>query len=360
MPLRPLPSDDLDHVLTHTRQLWPEVRGRRIFLTGGTGFFGPWLVETFAHANQMLGLGGELVVLTRDPAATRERLPHYGHLAGVTLHRGDVRRFEPPGGAFDIVIHGAAESSQQGHAGDQRHMFDTIVDGTRETLGVARAAGSRRYLLISSGAVYGRQPAELSHIGEDYTGGPELSDARSAYGEGKRAAEMLAAIAAGGGGLSVRVARCFAFVGPHLPLGIHFAIGNFIRDAMAGGPIRIAGDGTAVRSYLYMADLAIWLWTLALSPIASGAYNVGSEEALSILETARAVAAACAPDARVEVNGTDARPFQTHRYVPCTKRAASHLDLRQTIGLASAIERTCCWYDGSPSTIEPEPQSRNA
>src|SRR5512138_783891 len=103
-----------------------------------------------------------------------------------------MRDFEIPRGAFDVVIHGAAESSQQGHVGDERHMFDTIVDGTRKTLGVARAAGSRRYLLVSSGAVYGRQPAELTHVPEDYTGGPDLSDARSAYGEGKRAAEVLA------------------------------------------------------------------------------------------------------------------------------------------------------------------------
>jgi dTDP-glucose 4,6-dehydratase len=343
VPFPPLPSDDLDHVLTHTRQLWPEVRGRRIFLTGGTGFFGPWLVETFADANDRLRLGAELVVLTRDPDATVERLPHYRRLGGVTLHRGDVRDFDRPPGAFDVVINGAAESSQQGHVGDQQHMFDTIVSGARETLGLARAAGSRRYLLLSSGAVYGRQPADVSHVGEDYTGGPDVSDARSAYAEGKRAAEMLAAIAAGGGELSVRVARCFAFVGPHLPLGIHFAIGNFIRDAMAGGPIRIAGDGTPVRSYLYMADLAIWLWTLALSPSASGAYNVGSEEAVSILDTARAVAAVCAPDARVEMAGKTPARAGADRYVPSTLRAQK-LGLGQTVGLADAIRRTAQWH----------------
>jgi nucleoside-diphosphate-sugar epimerase len=343
MPYPPLPIDDLDHVLTRTRELWSEVRGRRIFLTGGTGFFGPWLVEPFAYANDRLKLDAELVVLTRDPDATIERLPHYARLAGVTLHRGDVRGFEPPKGGFDVVIHGAAESSQQGHAGDEQHMLDTIVTGTRETLGVARAAGSRRYLLLSSGAVYGRQPADLTHVPEDYTGGPDLSDRRSAYAEGKRAAEVLAAIAADGA-LSVRVARCFAFVGPHLPLGIHFAIGNFIRDAMAGGPIRIAGDGTAIRSYLYMADLAIWLWTLALSPSATGAYNVGSEEALSTLDTARAVAAVCAPDARVDVAGKAEPGANTHRYVPSTMRAQRLLGLGQKVGLADAIRRTVEWH----------------
>src|SRR5688572_9351587 len=67
MPHASLPADDLDHVLTHTRDLWERARGQRIFLTGGTGFFGPWLVETFAHANEALDLEATLVVLTRDP-----------------------------------------------------------------------------------------------------------------------------------------------------------------------------------------------------------------------------------------------------------------------------------------------------
>jgi nucleoside-diphosphate-sugar epimerase len=344
MSFPPLPTADLDHALAHTRELWAEARGWRFFLTGGTGFFGPWLVETFAHANDRLNLGAELVVLTRDPLVALERLPHYATLRGVTLHAGDVRGFTPPAGSFDVVIHGAAESSQQGHAGDHRHMFDTIIDGTRHTLGVARSSRARRYLLLSSGAVYGRQPPDVSHVREDYVGGPDVADARSAYGEGKRAAEVLAAIEAASGDLSVRVARCFAFVGPHLPLDIHFAIGNFIRDAMRGGPIRIAGDGTAVRSYLYMADLAIWLWTLALSPSASGAYNVGSEEGLSMLDVARAVAAVCAAYARVEVAGTAQVGARPHRYVPSTMRAQKLLGLGPTVGLGDAIRRTAGWY----------------
>jgi len=222
-------------------------------------------------------------------------------------------------------------------------MFDTIVDGTRRTLAFARHAGVTSYTLLSSGAVYGVQPTDLARVSERFTGAPPLGDARWAYGEAKRAAEVLVAVEADWGDLSVRVARCFAFVGPHLPLDIHFAIGNFIRDAMAGTPIRIKGDGTATRSYLYMADLAAWLWTIALGPTAAGAYNVGSERELSILETARAVAAAIAPGTEIIVEGNPVPGVPPHRYVPSTERALRELGLEQHVSLNDAIVRTVTW-----------------
>jgi nucleoside-diphosphate-sugar epimerase len=345
---RPIPLADLAHVLDHTRDVWNAARGARIFLTGGTGFFGVWLAESFAHANESLGLDASLVVLSRDPEAAVARVPRLGQLPGVTFRRGDVRQFDSPAGRFTHVIHGAAESSQQSHAGDHRHMFDTIVDGTRRTLTLARESGAQNYLLLSSGAVYGPQPADVLRLTESYGGGPPLH-AASAYGEGKRAAEVLAAIEAERGELSVRVARCFAFVGPRLPLSIHFAIGNFLRDAMRGGPLVIQGDGTAVRSYLYMADLAIWLWTIALGPAAKGAYNVGSEVAVSILETARAVAGVCAPSAEIVIRQRAQPNSPVHRYVPSTDRARTELGLTQQIEIHDAIERTARWY--SPERV---------
>jgi dTDP-glucose 4,6-dehydratase len=295
-------------------------------------------------------LNAELTILSRDPDAAIARVPRLGELTGISFHRGDVRDFALPATSFTHVIHAAAESSQQGHVGDHRHMFETIVDGTRRTLALARHSGARNYLLVSSGAVYGPQPANLSHIPEDYPGAPPLGAAASAYGEGKRAAELLALIEAERGGLSVRAARCFAFVGPHLPLDIHFAIGNFLRDAMRGGPIRIRGDGTAVRSYLYMADLAIWLWTIALGPTASGAYNVGSEEPLSILEAARAAARVCAPDADMIVEGRLVPGALAQRYVPSTTRARRELGLQQYVSLSDAIGRTAAWHGFSLSS----------
>ena len=285
-------SADLDHVLDHTRPLWEEIRVGRLFLTGGTGFIGCWLLESFARANDQLGLGAQALVLTRNLEAFQKKAPHLANRADIRFHAGDVRDFEFPPGQLFHVIHAATEASAKLNNEQPAVMLDTIVAGTRRALDFSARCGARQFLLTSSGAVYGPQPAEISRLAEDYAGGPDVSNPQSAHGEGKRVSELLCAIQARQHGLEVKIARGFAFVGPYLPLDIHFAIGNFIRDAMAGGPIKITGDGTPYRSYLYAADLAIWLWTILFRGASNRPYNVGSRQPVTIAQTAAAVSRA--------------------------------------------------------------------
>jgi dTDP-glucose 4,6-dehydratase len=192
--------------------------------------------------------------------------------------------------------------------------------------------------------VYGRQPSDVTHISEEYGGAPDTLQASTAYAEGKRAAETLCAAYAAQYGVQSTIARCFAFVGPYLPLDIHFAVGNFIGDALRGGPVRVNGDGTPFRSYLYAADLAIWLWTVLFRGKAMRAYNVGSSEAVTIEQLARVVAGAVEPPAPVVVAQRAIAGNVVHRYVPAVRRAETELGLRQTIALADGIARTIGWH----------------
>jgi dTDP-glucose 4,6-dehydratase len=327
-------------VLEHTEGLWDELRGGRLFVTGGTGFFGRWMLESFLRANDVFRLGAGAIVLTRKPDVFADAAPHVVEHAAVTLQNGDVSSFDFPSTECTHVLHMATETALGGSAGAS---FQTAVQGTSRVLDFAAARSVRTLLLTSSGAVYGPQPPDLERVSEEYAGAPRPHDTSAGYAHGKRAAEFLCSVA-GEAGLQVKIARCFAFVGPLLPLGANFAIGNFIRDAREADRIDVTGDGTPRRSYLYAADLAIWLWTILLKGEAGRPYNVGSEADLSIADLARLVARVLAPDIPIYVSEQAAAGAPPSRYVPSTDRAAQELHLRSWVDLADAVRRTADWY----------------
>jgi nucleoside-diphosphate-sugar epimerase len=344
-------AKDLDHILAHTSGVFEELAGARIFVTGGTGFFGCWLLESFVWACDRLRLDASITVLTRSPEALHAKAPHLTAHPAIQLVHGDVRSFEFPAGRFTHVIHGATEASASLNRERPLSMLDTIVEGTRRTLDFAVSSGAKRFLLLSSGAVYGTQPPELPLLPETYTGAPDCTDPRWVYGEGKRLAELLCAVYARQFGLECPIARGFAFTGPYMPLNIHFAIGNFISSCGSGRSIEIHGDGTPYRSYLYAADLAIWLWTILLRGASCHPYNIGSEEPVTIAELAATVAATLNPGTQIGVAQAATIGAPAQRYVPDTGRARGELGLAQHVSLRDAIARTAAWHCQAPQSF---------
>lgn len=339
----PLAADH-HHLLSKTAGLWEELRGERIFITGGTGFVGMWLTEAFVAANRDHDLGARAVLLTRNPSHFLQKMPHLANEPSVSFIVGDATTFDPPKGSFSYFIHAATERTFEATAADPLAALERDRIATRRVLDFAAARGVRRFLLTSSGAVYGRRGLPIDGISEDEECAPDTTDPASTYGESKRLSEFTCAAYGRAHGFTAVISRLFAFVGPGLPLDGGYAVGNFFADILAGRPIAIGGDGTALRSYMYAADLSIWLWTMLLRGGPGKVYNTGSSTPVSIRSLADLLVQTLAPQTQVTVARAPLPGAAPSIYIPDTSRATKELQLETWITLPEALKRTFDFY----------------
>ncbi|UDM16700.1 NAD(P)-dependent oxidoreductase [Vogesella sp. XCS3] len=320
---------------------WRSLSGSRIFITGGTGFVGKWLVLSILLISRKLSLGVKITLLSRNPDGAIRDLPFLADAAEVDWVKGDVRNFSYPHGHYDFVIHAATDVAANV---SPEEIIDTCISGTKHVLKFTEAVSAKAFLNVSSGAVYGNQACEVEKVSECYLGAPNSLLESSAYGEGKRVSEWLVSSFGRRSATRVCSARCFAFVGPYLPLDKQFAIGNFLAAAMNQQGIFIRGDGTPLRSYMYSADMAVWLWAILLNGKPGAAYNVGSEEAISIRDLAYRICTVLSLPPRVTINQKAIPGVSPERYIPSTINARSDLGVNHPISLDEAIIRTVAWH----------------
>ena len=324
--------------------LWNAMRGESIFLTGGSGLFGHWFVNSLLAANRRLGSAIQVTILTRDPKAFMLRSPEFFRDETVTLVEGDVVDFDFPDATYSRILHGATTSAHETfHGKDQLKKFETVLSGTDRVLQFAGRCCARKVLFLSSGVVYGSYEAEIHNVPETYSGAPDTTNPSSALGQAKRAAEFLCSYYSEKYEFQYTIARCFSFVGPRLPLDLHYAIGNFIRDALRSKEIILHGDGSPVRSFLYLGDLVVWLQVLLLNGGHGRIYNVGSDKAITILGLAHLVRDLLSPDKNVKALGKrepNIGNFGRQRYVPDITRARNELGLDVWTSLEQSVLKT--------------------
>lgn len=332
-----LADHDLAQILRGAETEFEVLRGKKVFISGGTGFFGKWLLAALCHADAELGLGLRLTVLSRDPAPFLRRHPQIGEVRSLRFVKGHVADFSSEEDHHDYILHAATDTSSVATEAQEQERTRTIIGGTRRMLDLAQKWGAQRLLNMSSGSVYGTFSGQQSGAKEDEYA---AAQALMPYAVAKREAEQLCAES----GVDFVTARGFAFLGPHLPLDVHYAAGNFLRDAMRGGPILVRGDGTALRSYLYPVDLVAWLLRMLLRGERGRAYNLGSDEVVSTSQLARHMAEAAGrlgirPVPEVVVQSVQPQGTQ-NIYLPNLQRARTELNLDVTVPLRDAIKRT--------------------
>jgi dTDP-glucose 4,6-dehydratase/UDP-glucose 4-epimerase len=301
------------------------LRGKTILVTGGTGFFGLWLLSALVHIHQRLHGDMRILVLSRRADAFFSAHPGAGLEGAIECIPADIidARLDPGLGVTHLIHMATTRASETYLGEDQLRKLDLLYRGTRNILEQC-GDSLESVVFTSSGVAYGAG-AGNERIREDDRTGPYTLDSGSALGLGKLTAEYLVAYFAQRLGYRYSVARCFAFAGQFLPLDLHYAFGNFIRDAILGNNIVIRGDGKDVRSYLYVGDAIAWLLGLLVDP-RDDLFNVGSSTPVSVEVLARTIAARAERPVRVKIEGraAEAGNFRRSIYVPSTEKIRAH------------------------------------
>lgn len=339
---RQAPISDLEEIIMRAEGDLLLLRGSRIFITGGTGYIGKWLLECLCSANRELNLGLKVFVLSRNKTRFMRDFPHLGCDFTVDLIQGDVREFNLDVEGITHVIHAATDVVAVNPPLD---VFDVTIDGTKRVLEYCRKMQVHSTLLLSSGAVYGTFPSHLDCAHESMSCVLDFEKPGTAYGLGKIASEWLANTYSKEYGVRCKTARIFAQVGPYLPLDAQFAAGNFIRDVLESKSIVIKGDGMSLRSYMYPTDLIAWLIKILINGQPGRAYNVGSDDRVSIKGLAEEVLKVMQNNKLgIKVLGIPSPGMAPEVYLPDISRAQTELGLSIEVSLEDSLKRTIDWY----------------
>ena len=311
-----------------------ELKGKTVLITGASGFLARYLVESWLAASREWLDGSALLLASRKPSRLENIFGDRFENSSVSLIDSSLVGW----GAevktrCDYIVHCASPSDPVLCNRDPETTMMAMVEDTREALAIARRASSKRFLYMSSGAVYGAQPHTLSMIPETYLGGPALDRSTSCYAEGKRFCEVLARSS----GVPLVVLRGFSFIGPHQALESNFAVPDFIRQASTQGSIRINGDGRDIRSYCYESDASIVMWKMLTGHLKHDVYNLGSDQFVTSIAELAEIVSGNFNDAPVIIDGKR-EEGPAPRYVPdCSRQREIY---EPTINIEQGLARS--------------------
>ena len=311
----------------------------RVVVTGGAGFLGSHLCETYVAA------GHEVICLDNFLTGTPENVAHIGPSDRFRLVRTDVTDYVHVGGPVDLVLHFASPASPIDYLNLPIETLKVGSVGTFHALGLARHKGAR-FVLASTSEVYG--DPQVHPQPETYWGHVNPVGPRGVYDEAKRFAEAVSLAYRQTLGVDTAIARIFNTFGPRMRPNDGRAIPNFIRQALRGEPVTVAGDGSQTRSVCYVEDLIAGVVALAGSS-EPGPMNLGNPHELAVLDLARWVIELC--DSPSEVVFVPRPVDDPSVRQPDTTRAAERLGWHPAIPVEEGLRRTIDWFRTHPELV---------
>jgi dTDP-glucose 4,6-dehydratase len=309
-----------------------DLDGARIVVTGGAGFLGSHLCD------RLLAAGASVVCLDNLLTGSERNLAHLAGDDRLTFVAQDVTEYLSVPGEVDAVLHFASPASPVDYLQLPIQTLKVGALGTHNALGLALAKDAR-FMLASTSEVYG--DPQVHPQPETYWGHVNPIGPRGVYDEAKRYAEALTFAYHRTHGVPIRIARIFNTYGPRMRMDDGRAVPTFIRQALAGEPVTVHGDGSQTRSLCYVDDLVDGLLALLRSE-QTGPVNLGGAAEITMTDLAAAVIAACGSRSEVANVGRPVDDPQVRR--PDLTLAETTLGWRARIDLAEGLARTVAWY----------------
>lgn len=319
-----------------------DLKNQKVFIAGGTGFLGTWLAEFIVFLNDNYNFNTSLLILARNPDSFKSEKMHLATRSYIEFISGDIRNINELPADISYVIHAAASPDNRNHVSNPIETIATITKGTDNLIDSAfKLPNLKKFLYLSSGQVYGKSNTKEGLISELDFGPLECNKVTSVYPEAKRLAEAICCAYSSQYKLPIVIARPFSFIGPYQSLSKPWAINNFINDALKNRTIRIVGNGEPVRSYMYPADLVVWILKLLVSGKSSAAYNVGSPYGISLKDVAEKIVHIAQTQVNIDIkfNNND-----SSHYVPDITLCENTLGLKINYNIEDTIRRSVAWF----------------
>jgi nucleoside-diphosphate-sugar epimerase len=320
---------------------------QHIAVTGGTGFLGTWIAEMVTALNDEHRLGITLDLYARNINDWAQKYPHLSKRGDIQLNSQDVRSPFEFARKTSFVVHAAGIPNNRVHSSDPLRVFQTTVSGINNALeAAAQLDNLTRFVNVSSCLVSGQSNRSGPLAETDYFAMP-CGQLHTVYAEAKRAAENLAAVYRSQFRMPVTTIRPFTFAGPYQELDRPWALNSFLRDVLKGSDIRIHGDGSARRSYLYGSDSAWWTLAALVNGVDGATYNLGSSTAVTHLELVKLIGERVSPKPRVVLNTVPSRHTLQDDLYPDTSAIQKSLGVTQTCSLEQTVHKTWRWYSAT-------------
>jgi nucleoside-diphosphate-sugar epimerase len=280
-------DEDIQIILSEAIE-WKYLSGKTVLVTGASGFIASYIIYTLTVLNltEILDSPVHIIALARDKQRIEQKFSNIMTSGFFKLIIADVSEKPLIEGNIDIIIHAAGQIGSRFIMSDPVGILKASTIGTANMLDLARNIGVKRFLFISSNAVYGLPNKDLTVITEEYSGNISFTDICSCYSEGKRMGETMCACWSHQFGFHVNMLRLTEIYGPGVFLEKGRVLCDFVNNIINHENIIIHSDGRSKKNLLYIIDAILAIFRVLFYGKNKQAYNVTAETNLSILELA--------------------------------------------------------------------------